>query len=101
VVPPDQQTKWLQMVSTTTGEPIDDLSADDPQGFALGLVQALMEPDRKVWFYQGTTLGYRTLYVWYEAEDLMITVQTNSPPDDDEGRLRDAVTAIHDALAEP
>ena len=91
VVPPEQQAEWLQMVSTTTGEPIADVTPEDPQGFALGLAKAMMDPDGGVWFYQGTTLGYRTLYVWFEAEDMMITVQTNSQPDDDEGELHDAV----------
>jgi D-alanyl-D-alanine carboxypeptidase len=47
------------------------------------------------WFYQGTTLGYRTLYVWFEKENLMITVQTNSQPADDSNKLSDVVAAIY------
>jgi D-alanyl-D-alanine carboxypeptidase len=96
VVPPEQQAEWQQLVSTRTGEPIADVSSEDPQGFALGLVKSDLPPYGDVWFYQGTTLGFRTLYVWFEAEDLLVTVQTNSQPA--ENRLNDAATAIYDAL---
>ncbi len=98
VVPPEQQAEWQQLVSTRTGEPIADVSADDPQGFGLGLVKARMAPYGDIWFYQGTTLGFRTLYVWFEDEDLLVTVQTNSQPDDDENRIQDAATAVRDAV---
>jgi D-alanyl-D-alanine carboxypeptidase len=40
----------------------------------------ILGPIGPQWFYQGTTFGYRTLYVWFEKENLMITVQTNSQP---------------------
>jgi D-alanyl-D-alanine carboxypeptidase len=100
VVPPEQQAEWLSMVSVKTGEPIAELTPDDPQGFALGLVQ-MLTPDGPFWFYQGMTLGYRTLYAWFEEDDVLITVQTNSQPDDDANKLSDAATAIRAALREP
>jgi D-alanyl-D-alanine carboxypeptidase len=97
-VPPAQQAQWLSLVSTKTGEPIADVSPQDPQGFALGLVKADFPPYGGIWFYQGTTLGFRTLYVWFEAEDILVTVQTNSQPDDTDNHLQDAVTAIYHAV---
>jgi len=100
VVPPKQQAEWLSMVSTRTGEPIAEVSEVDPMGFALGVAQGLM-PEGKVWFYQGETLGYRTLYVWFEDDDVLVTVQTNSQPNDDVNKLHDAATAIHAALKAP
>ena len=33
-----------------------------------------------VWYYKGMSLGYRTLYAWFEKENLMMTLQTNSQP---------------------
>jgi D-alanyl-D-alanine carboxypeptidase len=33
VVPPKQQAEWMALVSIKTGEPIADVSADDPRGF--------------------------------------------------------------------
>jgi D-alanyl-D-alanine carboxypeptidase len=100
VVPPEQQEQWLQMVSTKTGEPIDAVSPDHPQGFALGLAQGLL-PGGPAWFYQGMTLGFRTLYVWFEEDDILIAVQTNSQPDDDANKLNEAVSAILAALEAP
>jgi D-alanyl-D-alanine carboxypeptidase len=55
-------------VSNKTGEPIADVTADDPRGFSLGLGKAVLGSFGAHWFYQGETLGYRTLYVWFERE---------------------------------
>jgi D-alanyl-D-alanine carboxypeptidase len=95
VVPPKQQAEWMSLVSTKTGKPIAEVSPDDPRGFSLGLSKAIFGPMGPQWFYQGTTLGYRTLYVWFEKENLMITVQTNSQPADDSNKLSDVVAAIY------
>jgi D-alanyl-D-alanine carboxypeptidase len=95
VVPPKEQAEWMSLVSTKSGKPIADVSADDPRGFSLGLSKSILGPIGPQWFYQGTTLGYRTLYVWFEKENLMITVQTNSQPADDADKLKDVVAAIY------
>lgn len=100
VVPAAQQAEWLRMISTTTGEPIEALSEAHPQGFALGLIQTLM-PEGPIWFYQGMTLGYRTLYVWFEEDDILITVQTNSQPDDDANQLHEVASAIYEVVRAP
>ncbi|MEO8667523.1 MAG: serine hydrolase, partial [Bauldia sp.] len=101
VVPPKQQQEWMSLVSQKTGDPIAELTADDSRGYALGLGKALFGPLGPVWFYQGETLGYRTLYAWFADEDLTITVQTNSHPPDAENKLSDAITAIHEIVAKP
>jgi D-alanyl-D-alanine carboxypeptidase len=101
VVPPQQQEEWMQLVSTNTGEPIAAVSADDPRGFSLGLANGILGPMGAQWFYQGETLGYRTLYVWIAAEDLMITVQTNSQPPEGTDELHDAVSALYEVVKKP
>jgi D-alanyl-D-alanine carboxypeptidase len=101
VVPPKQQTEWLQMVSTRTGAPLAEVSSEDPRGFSLGLVQAILGPMGAHWFYEGETLGYRTLYVWFAQDDILITVQTNSQPADGMDRLHDAVIAMYEAVKPP
>jgi D-alanyl-D-alanine carboxypeptidase len=98
MVPPKQQEDWMQLVSTKTGEPIAAVSADDPAGFSLGLANSILGPLGAQWFYQGETLGYRTLYVWIAAEDLMITVQTNSQPPEGTDKLSDAVAALYEIV---
>jgi D-alanyl-D-alanine carboxypeptidase len=95
VVPPKQQSEWLALVSTKTGEPIADVSADDPRGFSLGLGKAVLGAIGAHWFYQGETLGYRTLYVWFEQENLMITLQTNSQPATDADKLHELLGTIY------
>jgi D-alanyl-D-alanine carboxypeptidase len=96
MVPQKQQAEWLSLISLKTGAPISDVSEADPGGFSLGLARAIHGPGGPHWFYEGVTLGYRTLYVWYADENLMITVQTNSQPPEGTDKLGEAVTAIHD-----
>jgi D-alanyl-D-alanine carboxypeptidase len=98
VLPAKQQGEWLRMISTRTGETLAKLTAEDPRGFSLGLVQAILGPMGAHWFYEGETLGYRTLYVWFAQDDILITVQTNSQPAEGMDRLHDAVIAIYEAV---
>ena len=53
------------------------------------------------WFYEGESLGYRTLYVWIADQDLMITVQTNSQPPDGTDNLHEAVSALYEIVKKP
>ena len=101
VVPPQQQTEWLQMVSTRTGAPLAEVSSENPRGFSLGLARGILGSAGPHWFYQGETLGFRTLYVWFAEDDILITVQTNSQPADGMDRLHDAVMAIYEAVKPP
>jgi D-alanyl-D-alanine carboxypeptidase len=98
VVPPKQQAEWLSLISLKTGAAIRDVSAADPGGFSLGLARAIHGPAGPLWFYEGVTLGYRTLYVWYSEENLMITLQTNSQPPEGEDKIGEAVAAIHEIV---
>lgn len=101
VVPEKQQEEWTQLVSMKTGEPIADVSKDDPGGFALGLGKKILGPLGAQWFYEGESLGYRTLYIWFADQDLMITVQTNSQPPDGTDKLHEAVSAIYEIVRKP
>jgi D-alanyl-D-alanine carboxypeptidase len=98
VVPPKQQAEWMALVSIKTGEPIADVSADDPRGFSLGLGKAILGQIGAQWFYQGETLGYRTLYVWFEEKNIMITLQTNSQPAADADKLHDLLGTLYEIV---
>ncbi len=98
VVPPRQQAEWKALVSTKTGEPIADVSAEDPKGFSLGLGKAILGPAGPQWYYQGETLGFRTLYVWFEKENLVITLQTNSQPAASADKLNEALSSIYQVV---
>jgi D-alanyl-D-alanine carboxypeptidase len=80
VVPPKQQAEWMALVSQKTGQKISDVSENDSRGYSLGLAKGILGPLGMVWYYKGMSLGYRTLYAWFEKENLMITLQTNSQP---------------------
>ena len=101
VVPAKQQNEWMELISNKTGEPIATVSADDPGGFALGLGYKILGPLGAQWFYEGESLGYRTLYVWIADQDLMITVQTNSQPPDGTDNLHEAVSALYEIVKKP
>jgi D-alanyl-D-alanine carboxypeptidase len=98
VVPPKQQAEWMALVSTKTGEPIADVSADDPRGFSLGLAKGILGSIGAHWFYQGESLGHRTLYVWFEKENLMITLQTNSQPAADADKLHELLGTVYEIM---
>jgi len=101
VVPPKQQQEWTELVSTKTGEPIERVSADDPEGFALGLARRILGPLGAQWFYEGESLGYRTIYLWIADQDLMITVQTNTQPPEGTDKLGDAINALYEIVKKP
>jgi D-alanyl-D-alanine carboxypeptidase len=101
VVPPEQQKEWTELVSLKTGAPIAATSEDDPGGFALGLARRILGPMGAQWFYEGESLGFRTLYVWVADEDLMITVQTNSQPPDGTDKIGDLMNALYDIVKKP
>jgi D-alanyl-D-alanine carboxypeptidase len=98
VVPPKQQAEWLSLISLKTRAPIRDVSAADPSGFSLGLARAIHGAAGPLWFYEGVTLGYRTLYVWQSEENLMITLQTNSQPPQGEDKIGEAVSRIQEIV---
>jgi D-alanyl-D-alanine carboxypeptidase len=101
VVPPKQQQEWTELVSTKTGQPIAAVSADDPEGFALGLARKILGPIGPAWFYEGESLGYRTIYVWIADQDLMITVQTNSHPPEGTDKLGEAINTLYEIVKKP
>jgi D-alanyl-D-alanine carboxypeptidase len=98
VVPPKQQQEWTKLVSTKTGEPIATVSAESPEGFALGLAEKILKPLGAQWVYEGVSLGYRTIYVWIADQNLMITVQTNSQPPEGTDKLGDAINALYEVV---
>lgn len=88
----------MRVVSMTTGEPIGTATAKDPRGFGLGLSAIYDEPLGTFWFYQGETLGYRVVFVWFPDSDVLITFALNSAPNGADNKVSDLITSVH-ALA--
>jgi D-alanyl-D-alanine carboxypeptidase len=98
---PQQRRELMRTVSQKTGSPIDDVSADEPHGFGLGVVHAFVPSMGKFWFYQGETLGYRMVYAWLPDADVVFAAGINSQPDakeDQAGKLMESVyNSLHGA----
>lgn len=93
---PRRQGKELrEIVSTITGEPIAATSPGDSRGFGLGVGQMQMEPIGRFWFYQGTTFGYRVLYVYVPDGDLVFAVGANSLPPDGQDQIGKLMATIY------
>ncbi len=98
VLPPAQMAEMLSSVSTGTGEPIEDVSADDPAGFSLGFARRFREELGTFWFYQGETLGYRAIFVYSPETDVVVTGATNSHPFAEDDQFAPVIARIY-ALA--
>lgn len=83
VLPPRQMKEMMQLVSMETGRPIARTTAKDARAFGLGIGEMFQPGVGRFWFYEGETLGYRTVYAWYPQDDLVIVVSVNSQPTDD------------------
>ena len=80
VLAPKQRQELMSLISTKTGNPIAQTTAADSRGFGLGVAQVLHPKLGRFWFYEGETLGYRTLHVWFPKSDVIFAVAVNSQP---------------------
>jgi D-alanyl-D-alanine carboxypeptidase len=97
VFPQKQLDEMTAIVSEKTGLPIPEVSAEDPSGFGLNLARMYApEPGGALWFYQGTTLGFRAIFAYWPQHDLVITAVTNSQPPDGEDQF--GKTVVNGAL---
>ena len=51
-----------------------------------------------LWFHEGVTPGYRTLYVRHSEDNLMIALQTNSQPPEGQDKIGEAVAKIQEIV---
>jgi len=92
VFPEKQLEEMTALVSNKTGLPLRDVTADDPGGFGLGLVRFYRkELGGAYWFYEGETLGFRTIFAYWPQYDLLITGSVNSRPPNGEDQFGPAV----------
>jgi len=95
VLATEQRKELQQIVSMNTGHPIAATSAGDPRGFGLGVGQMRMEPIGRFWFYQGTTFGYRVLYMYAPESDLVFALGANSQPSDGQDQIGKLMATIY------
>jgi D-alanyl-D-alanine carboxypeptidase len=88
VIPAKQLDEMTTLVSNKTGLPLQEVSADEPVGFGLGLGRFhRKELGGAYWFYEGETLGFRTIVAYWPQDDLLITGSVNSRPPNGEDKF--------------
>ncbi len=103
VVPAKQLEEMTTLVSNKTGLPLQEVSTDEPGGFGLGLGRFYRkELGGAYWFYEGETLGFRTIFAYWPQDDLLITGSVNSRPPNGEDKfgpsvIGDTFTALQKA----
>jgi D-alanyl-D-alanine carboxypeptidase len=102
VLPSKQLAEMTALVSQKTGRPIAEVSPSDPRGFGLDLGRVYDKAmGGTFWFYQGDTLGFRTIFAYWPQYDLLITGGTNSQPPEGEDRFGPQVFGAAFHLAVP
>ncbi len=88
VIPAKQLEEMTTLVSNKTGLPLQEVSADEQAGFGLGLGRFYRkELGGAYWFYEGETLGFRTIFAYWPQYDLLITGSVNSRPPNGEDKF--------------
>jgi D-alanyl-D-alanine carboxypeptidase len=98
LLPAAQRREILTIVSEQTGQPIATTTLANPKGFGLGTAQLTLPTLGTLWYYEGETLGYRMLYVYFPTQDAVIAVGLNSQPDKPEDQIGPLVQTIYTTL---
>ncbi|BCA96891.1 D-alanyl-D-alanine carboxypeptidase [Legionella antarctica] len=70
------------VVSVKTGLPIPTVTENDTSGFGLGVGYYYdIESGLRFWTYQGSTLGFRVMYLWQPCNNVTTVVALNSKAD--------------------
>ncbi len=98
VLAPAQQAELTSIVSLKTGKPIAKTSLDDPRAFGLGIAQMTTPQTGTIWFYEGETLGFRVVQVYFPHQDAVIAFGLNSQPDSKQNQSGKLAIALYETL---
>lgn len=96
LLPAQQEKELLSLVSVKTGKPIKHTTPSDPQGFALGTAQLTTPQTGRIWFYEGETLGFRTLHMYLPKSGVIVAMGLNSQPTVDQ--IGNLAISVYDTL---
>jgi D-alanyl-D-alanine carboxypeptidase len=83
LLPAKQQHQLLSLVSTATGKPIRRTSRHNPDGYGLGVGQQTNPVFGRYWFYEGMTLGFRVLHLYFPRSGVIMAMGLNSATGND------------------
>jgi D-alanyl-D-alanine carboxypeptidase len=95
---PKQRAELFSLVSNETGKPIKTTSLSDPKGFGLGVAQMTTPQTGTVWFYEGITLGYRMVHVYFPRQDAVFAFGLNSQADSKVSQSGKLAISIYETL---
>lgn len=98
LIPAKQRAEMMTIVSNATGKPISKTSASDPHGFGLAVGQITAPKIGTAWYYEGETLGYRTVYAWVPTTDVVIAIGLNSQPNAKDDTIGKLLTTVYETL---
>lgn len=88
LLPAKQKTELMSLISLKTAKPLAKPTAADPSGFGLGVAQRYeAKLGGTFWFYQGETLGFRAVHLYYPSSGLVVAIFANSRPVEAESHL--------------
>jgi len=83
MLPRKQQRELESLASRKTGKPLKRLTPADPQGFGLGVAKSLSPTLGRFWLYEGETLAFRVVHLYFPRSGTLIDIAANSNPDND------------------
>lgn len=95
---PKQRAELLSLVSIPSGRPIAKTSLNEPRAFGLGVAQVTTPQTGTIWFYEGMTLGYRLVHLYFPRQDAVIAFGLNSQPDSKQNQSQKLGIAIYETL---
>jgi D-alanyl-D-alanine carboxypeptidase len=98
LLPAKQKAELLSLVSTKTAKPMAAATAAEPSGFALGVAQLYSDKFGAFWFYQGETLGFRAVHLYFPKSGLVVAVFANSRPVEKNSQLQQLFATIDATL---
>ncbi len=98
ILAPKQRAELMSLVSQKTGKPIGKTTLQDPGAFGLGVAQITKPGVGTVWFYEGMTLGYRMLHLYFPRQDAVIAFGINSQPDGKQNQSGQLAVEIYKTL---
>ncbi|MGZ0199413.1 serine hydrolase domain-containing protein [Streptomyces sp. RM1] len=87
-LPAAQQRELESLISVDTSKSISATTADDPDGYGLGVSQQFEPSTGPVWTYAGGTFGFRVLHVYVPETGVLIAIAVNSEVDDNAPALK-------------
>jgi len=90
---------WLNSnTNYVLAQPLAMTTPATPLGYGLGVIQETSPPFGTVWAYEGDTLGFRVLHLYFPRSGLIIALAANSQPISDQDDLFTLAASVYQAL---